>query len=61
MEKLNDLREDTWNYVHTCMLVTAENIPCKLERPFPQQTVNLLGLTGVSQITHTAVCQSPWV
>lgn len=41
-------REGTWNYIHTCTLVTDEKVPCKLKRPFPQQTVNLLGLPGIS-------------
>jgi len=48
MEKLSDLREGAWNYVHTCMLVTDENVPCKLKTPFSQQTVNLLGLPDIS-------------
>lgn len=47
MEKLNDLKEGTRNYVHTCKLVADENVPCKLKRPFPQQTVNFLGLPGI--------------
>lgn len=47
-EKLNALREGTWNSVHTCTLGTDENVLCKSKKPFPQQTVNLLELPGIS-------------